>query len=65
MKMPSKRTWLKFLRDGAVALITAAGVFVADNIGILELSPEVSAMAVSVVLLVTRWGRGYLGQEPE
>ena len=64
MKLPTKRTWLKFARDGGAALVTALGVFVADNIGLLELSPEVAAMAVSVVLLLTRWARAYLGKEP-
>lgn len=65
MKMPSKRTWLKFLRDGGVALVVAGGVYVSESFGLLGFDPIVSAMVVPAALWIVRWGRGYLGKEPE
>lgn len=62
--VPTTRTYRKFGRDLLAAMIAAGVVFVTDNVGDLELAPEVSTMIVAAVTFGWRWLRGYLGQEP-
>ena len=65
MIIPTPRTLRKFGRDLLVAIITAAVVFLSDNVADLGMSPEISALLVTVVALVWRSVRGYLGSEPQ
>ena len=62
--IPTRRTFMKFGRDLAVAIAVAVGVFVTDHAIDLGLSPEVTAIVVAIVLGLLRTARGWAGREP-
>lgn len=58
------RTIRKFGRDMLLAVAAYALLWVEQNIGLLELGPETSGIAVAVLLLGHRAIRDYRGVSP-